>query len=250
MSEPTGYEAIYPRPLSGAPVADLPPALIPSRVPLPGEYVTLEPLDPALHAPELYEASHGSDAALKIWDYLTYGPWPDMAAYQTALRTQSASFDPVFFAIRSKVSGKVCGQASFLDINAQNGVTEIGHIWFGPELQRTRGATEALFLMLCNAMDDQGYRRMQWRCNALNAKSRSAARRLGFRFEGIFYNNLIFKGKNRDTAWYSILDDEWPEVRAIIAAWLSADNFDGDGKHKSSLSEAMQNRSPSRRGTE
>ncbi|WP_282607826.1 GNAT family N-acetyltransferase [Pelagibius sp. Alg239-R121] len=247
MTRPTGYEEIYPRPLSGAQVGRLPPALIPSRVPLAGDYVTLEPLDPSRHARELYEASHGNDDALKIWDYLTYGPYPDVASHQAALRAQSASFDPVFYAIRSHGSGNACGQASFLDINAQNGVTEIGHIWFGPELQRTRGATEALYLMLCNAMDDQGYRRMQWRCNALNVKSRNAARRLGFRFEGIFYNNLIFKGKNRDTAWYSILDDEWPEVRSNIAAWLAPDNFDHDGNPKSSLSETMKHRSPSTR---
>ena len=161
---------------------------------------------------------------------------------------QLLGLDPVFFAIRSTRTAKAIGQASFLDLNAQNGVTEIGHIWFGPELQRTTGATEALFLMLCNAMDDQGYRRMQWRCNALNEKSRTPARRLGFRFEGIFYNHLIFKGKNRDTAWYSILDDEWPEVRTIISDWLSPDNFKADGTPRSSLSEAMNNRSPSKRG--
>jgi RimJ/RimL family protein N-acetyltransferase len=168
-------------------------------------------------------------------------------AYAAFLRGQSASFDPIFYVIRCNRSGKACGQASFLDNNAQNGVTEIGHIWFGPELQRTRGATEALYLMLCYMMDDLGYRRMQWRCNALNEKSRGAARRLGFRFEGIFYNNLIFKGMNRDTAWYSILDDEWPEVRSKIAAWLGTDNFDKDGAPKTSLSQAMQQRSPSTR---
>ncbi len=247
MSKPADYEEIFPRPLSGDAVGHLPPALVPARVPLAGRYVTLEPLDPAQHAEELYQASHGTEEALKIWDYLTMGPWPDVAAYQAVLRTQSASFDPVFFAIRCNDTGRACGQASFLDINAQNGSTEIGHIWFGPELQRTRGATEALFLMLCNAMDDQGYRRMQWRCNALNAKSRSAAQRLGFRFEGIFYNHLIFKGKNRDTAWYSILDDEWPEVRSKISAWLAPENFDQDWKAKTSLSASMQDRSPSTR---
>ena len=144
-------------------------------------------------------------------------------------------------------SGRACGQASFLDTHAQNGVTEIGHIWFAPELQRTRAATEALFLMLKHAMDDLGYRRMLWRCNSLNAKSRQAARRLGFRFEGIFYNHLIFKGKNRDTAWYSILDDEWPEVRDIIANWLSDQNFDANGAPKSSLFEMMEARVPSGR---
>ena len=193
MKNTSDYEEIFPRPLSTEKVDVLPPALLPSRVPLVGTDVTLEPLNPLTHGGELYEASHGSDEALRIWDYLTYGPWPNVEAYMTYLRNQSASFDPIFYAIRSNKSGKACGQASFLDNNAQNGVTEIGHIWFGPELQRTRGATEALFLMLNYAMEDLCYRRMQWRCNALNAKSRGAARRLGFRFEGIFYNNLILK---------------------------------------------------------
>ena len=247
MQKPEHYEEIFPRPLSGAKVTRLPPALVPSRIPIKGQYVTLEPLEASKHAEQLFHASHSSEEALRIWDYLTYGPWVDVDAYALTIRAQSASFDPVFFAIRCKESGRAGGQASFLDIHAQNGVTEIGHIWFGPKLQRTRGATEALFLMLCNAMDDQGYRRMQWRCNALNAKSRSAAQRLGFRFEGIFYNNLIFKGMNRDTAWYSILDDEWPEVREKISGWLEPSNFDADGKPRTSLSNTMKDRSPSTR---
>jgi RimJ/RimL family protein N-acetyltransferase len=125
---------------------------------------------------------------------------------------------------------------------------EIGHIWFGPELQCTTGATEALYLMIKYAMDDLGYRRMEWRCNALNQKSRDAARRLGFRHEGIFYNHLIFKGVNRDTAWYSILDDEWPEVRGIIEKWLKPANFDDNDKPLTSLALEMQNRTPSQRG--
>ena len=250
MSDPENFEQIYPRPLSGSKVENLPPALVPSREALKGQYVTLEPQDANRHAAELYEASHGSEQGLRIWDHLTYGPWADVASYAATLRAQSASLDPVFYAIRSNETGRACGQASFLDIHAQNGVTEIGHIWFGPELQRTRAATEALFLMLKYAMDEQGYRRMQWRCNALNAKSRSAARRLGFRFEGIFYNHLIFKGVNRDTAWYSILDDEWPEIRGKIKNWLDSSNFDTNGKAKTSLSEAMQERAPSSRSAE
>jgi len=172
-----------------------------------------------------------------------------VGSYKSTLRSQSSSFDPIFYTIRSNKTGKACGQASFLDINAQNGVIEIGHIWLGPALQKTAGGTEALFLMLCSAMDDLGYRRMQWRCNALNERSRNAARRLGFRFEGIFYNHLIFKGKNRDTAWYSILDDEWPEVRAIIDTWLSPDNFDENSVAKSSLIEKMSSRTVSNRAT-
>jgi len=134
-----------------------------------------------------------------------------------------------------------------LDNNAQNGVTEIGHIWFAPELQRTRAATETLFLMLCYAFDDLKYRRMQWRCNSLNQKSRGAAHRLGFRFEGIFYNHLIFKGKNRDTAWYSILDSEWQEVRAIIGNWLKLENFDDAGVPLTSLIDKMSQRTNSGR---
>jgi RimJ/RimL family protein N-acetyltransferase len=247
MRKPADYEEIYPRPLSGAAVTKLPPALVPARIEMQGRYVALEPQDAEKHAEELFKAGHDSAEALEIWNYLTYGPWPDPESYRATLRTQSASFDPIFYTIRSMTSGRACGQASFLDIHAQNGVIEIGHIWFGPDLQRTSGATEALFLMLCHAMDDLGYRRMQWRCNSLNQKSRHAARRLGFRFEGIFYNHLIFKGRNRDTAWYSILDDEWPEVRTIIANWLDPSNFDADGRARSSLHELMQSRAVSPR---
>ncbi|MEX3010093.1 GNAT family N-acetyltransferase [Hoeflea sp. TYP-13] len=236
------YEEIFPRPLSGAVVNSPPPALVPPRTPLSGELVKLEPQNAARHAQELYDAGHETEAALQIWDYMRYGPWPDVASYAATLRQQSASFDTIFYAIREHAGGTACGQASFLDIHPEDGVIEIGHIWFSPKLQRSRAATEALYLMLCHAMDGLGYRRMQWRCNALNSKSRNAARRLGFRFEGIFYNNLIFKGMNRDTAWYSILDDEWPDVRALISEWLDPSNFDAAGKARTSLSEAMKNR--------
>lgn len=241
-------EQHFPRPLSDVDVVTPPPALVPSRIPLVGDYVTLEPQNAERHGDELYVAGHSSEDALKIWDYMTYGPWGNVESYRHTLRTQSSSFDPIFFTIRSNTTGLACGQASFLDINAQNGVIEIGHIWFGTALQKTPGGTEALFLMLQYAMGDLGYRRMQWRCNALNQRSRNAAKRLGFRFEGIFYNHLIFKGKNRDTAWYSILDDEWPEVREIVTGWLSSTNFDSTKTAKTSLSEMMQKRSESSRG--
>ena len=244
MAADSLHEEIFPRPLSGARIDVPPPALVPPRLTISGEHVTLEPLDPDRHAKELFEAGHSDEEALHIWDYMRYGPWPDLASYKTALRQQSASLDTIFYAIRPHEAAKVCGQASFLDIHPQDGVIEIGHIWFSPQLRRTRAATEALFLLLCQAMDDLGYRRMQWRCNALNENSRNAARRLGFRFEGICHNNLIFKGMNRDTAWYSILDNEWPEVRELIATWLSPDNFDPSGTAKSSLSQAMKQRQP------
>jgi RimJ/RimL family protein N-acetyltransferase len=195
-------------------------------------------------AQALFQASHGSQQGLKIWDYMTYGPWPDLNSYRGAIKQQSTDPNQIFFALRCKKSDLVCGQASFLDINSINGVIEIGHIWFGPQLQKTQAATEALYLMIQYAMDDLGYRRMQWRCNSLNAGSRSAARRLGFRFEGIFYNHMIFKGKNRDTAWYSILDNEWPVIKQLIENWLAKDNFDADNKPKTSLRQMIENRGP------
>ena len=241
-------ERPFQRPLSGAKVGRLPSALVPARSALIGRLVTLEPLDAARHAGDLFEASHGSAAALRIWDYLPVGPWGSQAEYTTVLRQQTARHEQVYYAVRPAEGGKACGQTSFLDIQPENGVIEIGSIWFGLTLRRTRSATEALYLMLRHAMDDLGYRRMQWRCNALNSASRAAARRLGFRFEGIFYNHMIFKGRNRDTAWYSILDDEWPEIRVILEQWLAPSNFDHGGLAKTSLTAVMGQRGPSRRG--
>ncbi|MBX2867322.1 MAG: GNAT family N-acetyltransferase [Acidiferrobacterales bacterium] len=243
----TPLEQPFPRPLSGKLVESPPPALVPSRSEIVGKYVVLEAQDPCRHASALYQCSHNTEDGLKIWNYLTYGPWPSETAYFQFLKNQSASLDPIFYSIRDKHSDAVCGQASYLDIHPVNGVIEIGHIWFGPSLQKTTAATEALYLMIKHAMEDLGYRRMQWRCNSLNQSSRNAAKRLGFRFEGIFYNHLIFKGKNRDTAWYSILDDEWPELNSIFERWLEPSNFDADGKARQSLSGLMQHRSPSMR---
>ena len=248
MSDEITLEQAYPRPLSGAPVTRPPPALVPARTPLLGKHVELVPQNADLHAADLFAAGHESEQARNIWDYLTYGPWSSVDDYRATVRQQSSSFDPIFFAIRPLAQDRFEGQASLMDINASNGVIEIGHIWFGPRLQQTRAATEALYLMIRYAMDDLGYRRMQWRCNSLNEKSRGAARRLGFRFEGIFYNHLIFKGKNRDTAWYSILDDEWPQVRGILESWLDDANFDANGKPVSSLTGLMAERQPNQRG--
>ena len=239
-------EQPFPRPLSGRPVANPPNGLIPARSPLLGRHIDLEPLNPAIHAAELFKAGHDSAEALRIWEYLPWGPWPDQAAFTAALRNWAGSFDYVWFALRPKSAGAASGMAAYLDIRPLDGVIEIGGIWFSPELQRTRAATEALFMLLAHAMDELGYRRMQWRCNALNARSRNAARRLGFRFEGVFYNHMIFKGRNRDTAWFSILDDEWPEVREIIGAWLDDGNFDDAGVARRSLAGMMEQRGPAR----
>ena len=247
MSTPS-LEQPCPRPLSGETVDSLPSGLIPARAPLRGQTVELVPQNARLHAADLYAAGHDTLHGLETWDYLAYGPWASLQDYSATMRTQSASFDTIFYAIRPLDSEQFQGQSSYLDINPLMGVIEIGHIWFGPGLLRTRAATEALYLMIRHAMDDLGYRRMHWRCNSLNEKSRQAARRLGFRFEGVFYNHMIFKGKNRDTAWYSILDDEWPEVRGILENWLDDANFDDAGQARSSLFERMSVRKPSQRG--
>ena len=250
MGDIKKLEQPFPRPLSGEPVEQLPSAMIPARAPLRGRYVELVPQNAALHAADLFEAGHSTDAALKTWDYMNYGPWPSVEAYAQTMRAQSATFDTIFYAIRPLDCEQFQGQSSFLDINPQMGVIEIGHIWFGPELQQSRAGAEALYLMIKHTMDDLKYRRMHWRCNSLNEKSRQAARRLGFRFEGVFYNHMISKGKNRDTAWYSILDDEWPEVRGILEAWLDEANFAADGSPKTSLSKKMMEREPSSRRLE
>lgn len=240
-------EALYPRSLSGAKVESLPSGLVPARKLLRGQCVQLEPMDSAVHAHDLYQASHSSDEKRQIWNYLPEGPWPDAEAYSAHIRANAAMLDRVFYAIRPLPDGPASGQASFMDIHAASGVIEIGYIWFTPELQRTRAATEALYLMLDYALSDLRYRRMQWRCNALNSKSRKAAQRLGFRFEGIFHNHMIYKGLNRDTAWYSILDDEWPEAKTILEAWLDDGNFDERGRSLTSLATMMSQRSPSKR---
>ncbi len=248
MSSENILEQAYPRPLSGQLVEQLPSALIPSRTPMQGRYVELVPQDGSKHAADLFAAGHETEESLRIWDYLTYGPWASVEDYRATMRAQSADFNTIFYAIRPLDSYRFEGQSSYLDINPAMGVIEIGNIWFGPNLARTRAATEALYLMIRHAMDDLKYRRLHWRCNSLNDKSRQSARRLGFRFEGVFYNHMIFKGKNRDTAWYSILDDEWPEVRKILEIWLDESNFDKQGNAKSSLFEIMSDRSPSQRG--
>lgn len=223
------------RSISGTEVQVLPAAGYPRRFPLEGDRVVLEPVDPKHHAAELYTASHEDDKARRVWTYLPAGPFNDLSELRTWLQNCATALDHVFFALRDKASGRAGGMTSYLDIQPTMGVIEIGYIWFAPFIQRTPQATEAFFLMLCYAFDELGYRRMQWRCNALNETSRKAALRLGFTFEGIFYQHMIVKGRNRDTAWYSIVDHEWPRIKANFRTWLSPENFDQDGNQKQSL---------------
>ena len=237
-------EMAVDRPLSGEPVMPLPTGLLPARQPLQGTSARLEPIDPARHAGELYAASHGVAGGEALWRFLGYGPWADAGAFQVWLRDCAAVHDPLFFAIREHGSGAACGMASYLNIVPKNGSIEIGHIWLAPALQRTRAATEALFLLMRYAMDDLAYRRLEWKCDALNKPSRRAARRFGFRFEGIFHRHMVIKGRNRDTAWYSITGSEWPAVRANIQAWLAPENFDANGRQRRALSDLQGRGTP------
>lgn len=232
-----------PRRLSNHFVEPLPSGMAPQRALLTGRFVRLEPLDPLAHAKELYEASHYDAEARKLWEFILDGPWPDLEHFEHWLRESVHQVERIVFAIRSEDTGKASGMVQYHHIQPKSGVLEIGGIWFAPAFQRTRGGTETLFLMLSHALDDLKYRRVNWRCDARNENSRAAVRRLGFGFEGIFYNETIVKGKNKDTAWYSMLDYEWPEAKEKIAAWLADENFDEDGRAKASLSEMMAHRS-------
>jgi RimJ/RimL family protein N-acetyltransferase len=205
----------------------------PDRSPIEGAHVRLEPVDPSRHQIGLFVAA-GEPA---IWDYLPYGPFEDEAALAAQLEANAASEDPLFYAIIDLRDGRAGGVASYLRITPEHGVIEIGHIWLGLGLQRTREATEAIYLLARHAFDDLGYRRFEWKCNAANAASRRAAERFGFTFEGIFRQHQIVKGRNRDTAWYAILDHEWPAIRASFEGWLDDDNFDESGQQRRRLSE-------------
>ena len=228
----------------GAPVEPLPPGRAPGREPLPGAYVRLEPVDVTAHAASLFALSHARPEDAALWTYLPYGPFADQGAFERWLLERARSDDPLFFAVVKAQSGRASGMASYLNIVPAHGSIEIGHIWFAPRLQRTRAATEAIFLMMRHAFDDLGYRRLEWKCNALNQASMRAARRFGFTYEGIFRQHMVVKGRNRDTAWFSLLDREWPAVRAAFQRWLAPDNFDAAGRQRASLGALISASSP------
>jgi RimJ/RimL family protein N-acetyltransferase len=204
---------------------------------LKGRLVRLRPIDPANDAEALYAASHAPAGDPTIWTYLYDGPYPDLESFRESLQEQAARHDYVFFAVASAADDKPLGIVSYLSIVPAHGVIEIGNIWFSPELKRTPAATETIFLLARHAFDELGYRRLEWKCNALNEPSRSAALRLGFRFEGVFLNHRVVKGHNRDTAWFAITDERWPGLRSAFEQWLSDANFDADGSQRSRLSD-------------
>lgn len=222
----------------GFPLADWKPCAAPPRTVMAGRYCRLEPIDPGRHSGELH-AANLLDMEDHIWIYLPYGPFKQLADYQAWMEQTCLGDDPLFHAIVDSVSGKAVGVASYLRIDPAPGVIEVGHINYSPALQRTPAATEAMYLMMKRVFEELGYRRYEWKCDNLNARSRKAAERYGFTFEGIFRQATIYKGRNRDTAWFSVLDSEWPGTKAAFEAWLSPDNFGGDGVQRESLSKLM-----------
>jgi RimJ/RimL family protein N-acetyltransferase len=188
-----------------------------------GKYVYLSPVEPAKDVAELYRNSHGSMEKTVLWTYMAYGPFSEEAAMQDWLRACEASADPLFLTVTSKDLNQRVGMVSFLDIVPRMRSLELGNIWYSPIVQHTKVNTETIYLMLSEAIDVLQYRRVEWKCDALNARSRAAALRLGFSFEGIFRQHYIIKGRNRDTAWFAMLDSDWPSVKRNLNRWLYSD---------------------------
>ena len=218
--------AANPTPLGWKPVRP------PGPVTLRGRYVTLEPLNAGRHAAALWEAVQGHD---ELWTWLPDGPYATEAALRQALEAKQAATSAVFLAIVSAATGIASGYASYMRMDPANGVVEVGNILLTPTLQRTTAATEAMYLMASHVFDHLGYRRYEWKCNALNQPSRRAALRLGFTFEGIFRQHMVVKGLNRDTAWFSMLDSEWPARKTAFEAWLDPANSDDEGHQRRRL---------------
>jgi RimJ/RimL family protein N-acetyltransferase len=207
----------------------------PNRVTLQGRWATICPLDPDRHYKDLFEGTHGGDGD-RIWLYMSEGPFSDPASFRSYLLKRAESEDPLSFTILENSSGRAMGHASYMRITPEHRVIEVGNIFYSRELQRSTAATEAMFLMAKHAFEDLGYRRYEWKCNALNEPSRKAALRLGFVFEGIFEKHMIQKMRSRDTAWYAMLDDVWPSRKRGFERWLEPNNFAIDGGQRSRLS--------------
>ena len=206
----------------------------PGPITLRGRYVTLEPLEPEAHTMPLWDAVSGHD---ELWAWLADGPYADEEALRRAIADKQASTSAVFLAILPTGTDLAAGYASYMRMEPAHGVVEVGNILMSPGLQRTPAATEAMYLMASHIFDHLGYRRYEWKCNAENHPSRRAALRLGFTFEGIFRQHMVIKDRNRDTAWFSMLDSEWPARKRAFEAWLDAGNFDEAGQQKRRLAE-------------
>jgi len=207
----------------------------PPRTAMEGRLCDVEPLDPDRHSASLFDA-YAEDAEGRIWTYLPYGPFATLDDYRDWMATTCRGNDPLFYAVVDRASGRALGVASYLRIAAATGVIEVGHINYAPRLRQTTMATEAMYLMMRRVFDELGYRRYEWKCDALNDASCRAAARIGCTFEGVFRQATIYKRRNRDTAWYAIIDSDWPAIRSAYEAWLAPENFDTGGKQCTHLS--------------
>lgn len=208
----------------------------PPRTPLNGVHCRLEPLNAGQHAASLFAANTPDPGSM--WTYLGYGPFAGYGDYKEWMTSVEDGSDPAFFAIIDAASGQASGVAAYLRLDRSNGVIEVGHIAYAPQLRRTIAATEAMYLMMAQAFA-LGYRRYEWKCDALNAPSRAAAERLGFQYEGTFRQAVIYKGRSRDTAWFSITDREWPLLKRAYDQWLAPENFDDAGKQRQRLADLI-----------
>jgi RimJ/RimL family protein N-acetyltransferase len=225
-------EPCYPEPVQetgSSPPLDWKPVPPPRPLTLRGRYVTLEPLEAERHGPSIWEAVHGHD---EVWNWMSDGPYATEPDLHRSLAQKQASPAAVFLAVvpEGRAPHQAAGYASYMRIEPAHGVVEVGNILFAPALQRTRAATEAMYLMARRVFDDLGYRRYEWKCNALNRASRRAALRLGFSFEGIFRQHMVIKDRNRDTAWFAMLDRDWPARKAALEKWLDPVNFNALGQ--------------------
>jgi RimJ/RimL family protein N-acetyltransferase len=221
------------------PIVEGGPARRPQRILLQGTYVIIRPLQPGEDAISLYDGTHGPGED-DFWLYMSEGPFGTLEDFRDYLDKRSKSEDPLSFSIVDKVTGQAQGHASYMRITPEHRVIEVGNIFLTRSLARTRGATEAMYLLAKYAFEDLGYRRCEWKCNALNMASRRAARRLGFAFEGIFLHHMIQKGRSRDTAWFSMLAEEWETYHRAFAQWLSPQNFSDTGAQKRPLGYYLQ----------
>ncbi|MFZ3184647.1 MAG: GNAT family protein [Pseudomonas sp.] len=213
---------------------DWQPAQLPAATTLAGHYVRLEQLDPARHGDDLWQALQGAEADPQMWHFMAYGPFASRDDFAQWLDSNAAGCDPLFYAVIDRLSGKALGLLSYLNITPAHGNIEIGHVCFGRAMQRSVQASETIYLLARYAFE-LGNRRLEWKCDNLNLRSRRAAERFGFSHEGLFRQHLVRKGRNRDTAWFSLLDHEWPAMQGAFERWLAADNFSADGQQRHSL---------------
>jgi RimJ/RimL family protein N-acetyltransferase len=214
-------------------VNPLPTGAAPDLRPLHGRWMRLDPVSVAHHGVALWNSF--SQQQDNLWTYMPYGPFDNEATFLDWLKAKETARDPWFYAFVKRDTGEALGMGAFMRLDAPNGAIEIGNIWMAPALQRTREATEAIYLMMRHCFDDLGVRRLEWKCDALNAPSRKAAARFGFEFEGLFRQHFIIKGRNRDTAWFAMIDKDWPRARAGFEAWLDEGNFDAEGRQRVNL---------------